>query len=85
MPQLEVRASTTFLTEIIAGTVTDVNETVSSTSSDTALRWDSTNQRWIFNTRTTSLAANQTYVYAITLNDGTAIQFQFGLSNKVPA
>lgn len=67
------------LTKIISGTMTAVDETVSSTSADTAFRWDATNQQWIFNISTTSLAANNTYVYTITLNDGTSIPFQFGL------
>jgi hypothetical protein len=68
-----------FLTQIISGTVTAVDETVSSTTPDTAFRWDATNQQWIFNISTTSLAANNTYVYTITLNDGTTIVFQYGL------
>jgi hypothetical protein len=67
------------LTKIIADTVTNVDETVSSTSSDTAFHWDATNQQWVFNTSTTSLAAGNTYVYTITLNDGTTIGFQYGL------
>jgi hypothetical protein len=68
-----------FLTQIISGTVTAVDESVASTTPDTAFRWDATNQQWIFNISTTSLAANNTYVYAITLNDGTTIVFQYGL------
>ncbi|MFY9558656.1 MAG: SBBP repeat-containing protein [Terriglobales bacterium] len=68
-----------FLTQIISGTVTNVDETVDSTSSDTVFRWDAANQQWIFNISTKSLAANKTYVYTITLNDGTTIVFQYGL------
>jgi len=71
--------STFFLTQIISGTVTNVDETVDSTSSDTVFRWDAANQQWIFNISTKSLAANNTYVYTITLNDGTTIMFQYGL------
>jgi hypothetical protein len=71
--------SSFYRTQIISGTVTNVDETVSSTSSDTAFHWDATNQQWVFNISTTSLAANNTYVYTITLNDGTTIQFQYGL------
>ena len=67
------------LTEIIAGTVTNVDETVTSSNSDTAFHWDATNQQWVFNINTKSLSANNTYVYAITLNDGTTIGFQYGL------
>jgi hypothetical protein len=67
------------LTQIISGTVTNVDETVDSTSSDTVFRWDAANQQWIFNISTKSLAANKTYVYTITLNDGTTIMFQYGL------
>jgi hypothetical protein len=71
--------SSFFLTQVISGAATVVNETVSSTTPDTAFRWDATNQQWIFNISTTNLAANKTYVYSITLNDGTTIGFQFGL------
>jgi hypothetical protein len=67
------------LVQIIAGTVTSVDETVSSTNSDTAFRWDPTGQQWIFNISTSNLSAGHTYVYAITLNDGSVIMFQFGL------
>lgn len=71
--------SSFYLTKIISGTVANVDETVSSTSSDTAFHWDSTNQQWVFNISTKSLSANITYVYIITLNDGTTIGFQYGL------
>jgi hypothetical protein len=71
--------SSFYLTKKIAGTVTSVDETVSSTTSDTAFHWDATNQQWIFNISTQSLSANYTYVYTITLNDGTSIGFQYGL------
>ena len=67
------------LVEIISGTVTNVDESVSSTNADTAFRWDSANQQWIFNISTKNLSANYTYVYAITLNDRSAIEFQYGL------
>jgi hypothetical protein len=56
-----------------------VNESVDSTTPDTAFRWDSTAQQWIYNISTKPLTANTTYVYVITLNDGSTIQFQFGL------
>jgi hypothetical protein len=67
------------LTQIIAGTLTSVDEAVDSSTPDTAFRWDPTGQQWIFNISTKSLKANQTYIYVITLNDGSTIQFQFGL------
>ena len=57
----------------------EVSETVDSTTPDTAFRWDSTDQQWIFNVSTKNLYANRTYVYRIYLNDGTWIQFQYGL------
>ncbi|HEV2380983.1 MAG TPA: Ig-like domain repeat protein, partial [Terriglobia bacterium] len=68
------------LTQIVSGTVTtNVEDIVDTNNPDTAFRWDSTDQQWIFNISTQSLSANQTYVYTITLNDGTTITFQFGL------
>jgi hypothetical protein len=53
---------------------------VSSAPPDTQFRWDATDQQWIFNIDTKSLAAGSTYVYRIVLNDGTTIVFQFGLN-----
>jgi len=55
----------------------NVDQAVTSTSSDTDFR--SGNQQWIFNIDTKDLSAGNTYVYLISLNDGSAIQFQFGL------
>jgi len=71
--------SSFLLVEIISGTVTDVDQTVSSTTVDTAFRWDPTAQQWIFNISTAALAAGETYVYSIQLNDGSTINFRFGL------
>jgi hypothetical protein len=69
-----------FLIAKIAGTVTTtVNETVLSTTPDTAFRWDAAEQQWIFNISTKNLAANTTYAYRISLNDGTGIDFRFGV------
>lgn len=66
------------LTQIIAGTVsTTVNETPVSTTPDTAFRWDGS--QWIFNLNTKNLSAGQTYVYRVTLKDGSYIDFKFGL------
>jgi hypothetical protein len=67
------------LVQIISGTVTNANEDVTSTTPDTAFRWDSTDKQWIFNISTKVLNANQTYVYEITLNDGSTISFRFGV------
>jgi hypothetical protein len=68
------------LVKVISGTETaSVNETVVSTTPDTAFRFDSTDQQWIFNINTKSLSNNKTYVYQITLNDTTTVNFQFGL------
>lgn len=47
---------------------------------DTQFLWDATDHQWIFNIRTSSLAAGKTYVYRISLHDGTSIVFQFGLN-----
>jgi hypothetical protein len=68
-----------FLVSIISGgTTTSVHEVPISTPPDTAFRW--TGSLWIFNINTNNLAANATYVYQIGLNDGSIIQFQFGLN-----
>ena len=71
--------SSFLLIQIISGTVSDVDETVDSTTPFTAFRWDAGAQQWIFNISTTPQPAGQTYVYAINLNDGSTIMFQFGL------
>jgi hypothetical protein len=64
----------------INGTTTaSVDEAVDSTTPDTAFRWDATAQQWIFNISTKPLAVHTTYFYAITLNDGSQIAFQYGL------
>jgi len=63
----------------MAGTSTGVNETIVSTTPDTAFRWDATGQQWIFNISTKNLNANRTYIYVITFNDGSTITFRFGL------
>jgi hypothetical protein len=69
-----------FLTSIITGTTTTpVEDVVDTNVPDTAFRWDPMDQQWIFNITTVNLSAGSTYVYTITLNDGSAIPFQFGL------
>lgn len=47
------------------------------TTPDTAFRW--TGDQWIFNINTKGLNSGSTYVYQIKLNDGSIIQFQYGL------
>lgn len=65
---------------LISGTVVnEVDEDVVSTTPDTAFRWDPTSQQWIFNLNTKNLIASNTYNYRISLNDGTSIDFSFGL------
>jgi hypothetical protein len=69
-----------FLVQIIGGTsAMTVEEPVDTNNPDTAFRWDPTSQQWIFNITSGNLTAGNTYVYAITLNDGTIINFQYGL------
>jgi hypothetical protein len=65
----------------VAGTVaTTVNESVDSTTPDANFRWDPTAQQWIFNISNKGLyGPNQTYYFRIMLNDGSAIQFNYGL------
>lgn len=67
------------LTQVISGTTSDVNENVPSTTPDAAFRWDASEQQWIFNIATAGQEAQKTYVYTITLNDGTTIGFRYGL------
>jgi len=56
-----------------------INEDVTSTTPDTAFRWDPTAQQWIFNISTKGMKAGVKYTYQITLNDGSSIIFSFGL------
>jgi hypothetical protein len=68
------------LVQTITGTLsTPVSESVDATSNDGAFRWDAVDQQWIFNLSTRALAADATYVYDITLADGTRVGFRFGL------
>jgi uncharacterized repeat protein (TIGR01451 family) len=69
-----------FLTGIVSGTVTTtVDSIVDTNNPDTAFRWDPTGQQWIFNITTGNLSAGSTYIYTITLNDGSTVIFQYGL------
>lgn len=68
------------LVGVSSGTfATTMEETVASTTPDTAFRWSATDMQWIFNINTKSLQINKTYSYLITLNDGSTIGFQYGL------
>lgn len=67
------------LVQIVSGTTQNVDETISSTTTDSAFHWDPTAQQWIFNLSTSNLPAGQTYRFVILLNDGSSISFQFGL------
>jgi hypothetical protein len=68
------------LIQILTGTVlTKVQENVYTNNPDTSFRWDPTSQQWIFNIDNSNLAAGSTYFYAVTLNDGSVIYFQYGL------
>ena len=68
------------LVRTIAGTTsTDVNEVPLSTTRDTAFRWSADEQQWIFDLATSNLVAGRTYVYRISLSDGTSFEFRFGL------
>jgi hypothetical protein len=62
----------------LAGSET-VDEPVFSTTPDAAFRWSSTDQQWIFNMSTKTLKAGSTYVYQVTLNDSSTIDFRYGL------
>jgi len=55
----------------------NVDQAVTSTTPDAEFR--SGSQQWIFNIDTKDLNAGNTYVYLISLNDGSVIQFQFVL------
>jgi hypothetical protein len=68
------------LAQIINGTTLSFpDEAVDSTTPDAYFRWDPTAQQWIFNVSTKNQQSSLTYVYLITLNDGSTIPFQYGL------
>lgn len=61
-----------------SGTVDPVpNEAVPSTTPDSAFRWSG--DQWIYNISTKPFDSSKTYFFRITLNDGTMIEFNFGL------
>lgn len=64
------------------GVVTDfrlMNSDLPVLSNTANVVFRSGNNQWIFNIDTSNLTAGNTYVYLITLNDGSTIQFQFAL------
>ena len=67
------------LSQIISGTVANVDETLDSTIEDSGFSFDPTAQQWIFNLSTKLQSAGFTYVYNINLNDGSTITFRYGL------
>jgi Tol biopolymer transport system component len=67
------------LVQVLNNTTTSSVQVVDATNPDTAFRWDPSGQQWISNISTANLTAGNTYVYAITLNDGSTILFQYGL------
>jgi Tol biopolymer transport system component len=68
------------LVGIVKGTsLNTVSDLPESTTPDAAFRWDATDQQWMFNLSTKGLPTGATYVYDITLNDGTHIAFRFGV------
>jgi subtilisin family serine protease len=67
------------LEKIMNGTTSYPTESVDSTTPFTEFRWSATDQQWIFNMSTKGLLAGKTYFFEITLNDGSTIEFNFGL------
>ena len=68
------------LYQVVSGTmVAAANEDILSTTPDATFRWDPSGQQWIFNLSTKNLAAGRTYFYRVTLNDASAISFNFGV------
>jgi hypothetical protein len=64
-------------------TAVTVDETVYSTTPDTAFRWDPTGMQWIFNQSTKNNGSlnksGVVYFFVINLNDGTSISFAYAL------
>ncbi len=61
-----------------------IDETILSTTPDTAFRWSATDQQWIFNISTKNLAKSTTYGYTVTLNDDSTIEFRQSDGVRVP-
>jgi len=72
--------SSLHLTGIMSGTgIAPVQNIVDINNPDSAFRFDATAQNWIFNISTANLVVGSTYVYTVALNDGSTIQFRYGL------
>ena len=56
-----------------------VRSVVRAAAADSGFRWSADGEQWIFNISTKNLQASQTYVYQVSLNDGSSFTFQFGL------
>jgi hypothetical protein len=70
------------LVQIVQGTVSqEVNEPVTSNTSNSQFRWDPNAKQWVFNISTDGLPSNATYYYQILLVDGSSIFFRFGLQD----
>jgi len=68
------------ITQIVAGIVVNTtNELVDSTTPDSAFRFDPSGGQWIYNISTKNYNAGSTYFFRVFLNDGTNIDFDFGL------
>jgi hypothetical protein len=50
-----------------------------SVAGDSGFNFNPATQEWVFHLDGAGLASGSTYVYVISLNDGTTIQFQFGI------
>jgi hypothetical protein len=67
------------LIQVIAGAAMAVNEEVEARNGDTEFRWSASDQQWAFNIDTKPLQSGRTYVYQVSLNDGTSFTFRFSL------
>ena len=65
---------------IHGSTTTNVNQAVASATSAKAFTWDPILREWEFAISTKALAKGTTYVYLITLNDGSTISFRYTTS-----
>jgi hypothetical protein len=70
---------TSFTVTAEASQSVSVNETTVSLAADTAFRWDATAQQWVYNLSTKGMSTNMRYHGHIALNDGSAIDFYYGL------
>jgi hypothetical protein len=56
-----------------------INEEILSTKPDSAFRWSSPDEQWIFNLSTKNLTVGRTYLYRVSLDDSSTIDFSFTL------